>query len=273
MTCAVRHLTAPPIHCIGDSHVSFFSGCNSIAPIWPATTGDRLPWFKTCHIGPALAYNLARTGTRTQGRERLMEILERDVPAGATVLLSFGEIDCRAHLTKQAAQRGLPLEQVVDDCLDEYFKTLAEVADMGFRVVVYNTVCSRVRERVDGKRGDGDYAAYGTRRQRARAARLFNAGAKLRCQRLGLFFLETAPHLADRQGRPLRWYFFDSIHLSQRAMPVTLRQLVFLLPDCGIEVPPIKPPTSCSRLADWLDKRRHRLCKELSKATTRVFPS
>jgi hypothetical protein len=234
---------------------------------------DLLPWFKTHHLGPALAYNLNRTGTRTQGRERLMDILATAVPAGAAVLLSFGEIDCRAHLPKQAAQRGLPLEQVVEDCLDAYFTTVAEVAGMGFRVIIYNALYSHAREREDGRRKDGDYAAYGTWRERARAAGLFNAGAKLRCQRLGLSFLETAPHLAGRHGRPLRWYFFDSIHLSQRAMPITLRALAALLPDCDIEVPPVPSPTQCSRLADWLDKRRNRLRKEISKATARVFSS
>jgi hypothetical protein len=273
MTCASRHVTAFPIHCMGDSHVAFFSGRDTIPPIWPDPAADLMPWFKTYHLGPALAYNLNRTGTRTQGRERLMDILSTAVPARATVLLSFGEIDCRAHLPKQAEQRDLPLEQVVDDCLDEYFKTVAEVAGMGFRVIIYNALYSHARERADGKRKDGDYAAYGTWRERARAVALFNAGAKLRCELLGLPFLATLPHLSDRRGRPLRWYFFDSIHLSQRAMPIALRELAALLPESGIEVPPVFSPTPCRRLSDWLDKRGHRLRKELRKAAGRVLRS
>jgi hypothetical protein len=270
MTHPAHPATALPIHCLGDSHVSFFSGRDTIPPVWPCPADDLLPWFKTHHLGPALAFNLSRTGTRTQGRERLLEILATAVPAGATVLLSFGEIDCRAHLPKQAEQRGLPLEQVVDECLDAYFNTVAEVAGMGFRVIVYNALYSHARERADGKRKDGDYAAYGTWSERMRAVALFNTGAKLRCGRIGLPFLATLPHLTDRRGRPLRWYFFDSIHLSQRAMPIALRELAALLPESGIEVPPVLRPSSCSRLADWLDKRGRRLRKELRKAAGRV---
>lgn len=43
------------IHCIGDSHVSFFGGLDRIQPVWPQRSDDRLPWFRTYHIGPALA--------------------------------------------------------------------------------------------------------------------------------------------------------------------------------------------------------------------------
>lgn len=269
MTCAARHVTTPPIHCMGDSHVAFFSGRDAITPPWPEPADDRLPWFKTYHIGAALAYNLTRTGTFAQGRERLMAILSQHVPAGATVLLSFGEIDCRAHLVKQAEQRGLPLEHVVDYCLDEYFKAVVEVAEMGFHVVVYNALCSRSRMGTDGKRKDGGYTAYGTCRERTRAVALFNAGAKQRCELHGMSFLETVPYLNDRRGQPPPWYFLDRIHLSQRAMPVTLRELAKLFPELGIDVPPIPEPTLPRRLADWLERRGRRVRRELSKITGR----
>lgn len=259
--------TAPTIHCIGDSHTCFFSGVDALQPLWPEPAPDLLPWFKTHHIGPALAYNLSRTGTRSGGRERLFEVLDHTVPAGAPVLLSFGEIDCRAHLPKQAALRGTTLASVVDDCLDAYFTVVAEVAARGHPVIVYNAVPSRARNRTKRRSEGDDYAAFGSARQRREAIHRFNAGAKSRCNGNTVRFLETHPRLCDRRGRGLAWYFLDSIHLSQHAMPATLHALADLFPEWRIDAPPAAAPTTTRRLADWLAKRTLRLRKELAKAT------
>jgi len=253
------------IHCIGDSHISFFSGEDAIQPVWPDKSRDRLPWFRTHHIGAALAYNLPREGTRTQGREKLFEVLSGEVPDGATVLLSFGEIDCRMHLTKQAEKTNTPISEVVHSCLDEYFKTVGEVIALGYRVIVYNAVLSRPRVRSSRRFSDAEYATHGTLAERTESLRIFNSGAKDRCAKAGAFFLENTPHLVDRNGTIPAWYFFDSIHLSQRAMPVTLRELAALIPSLGIDVPPLRPPTLSRRLADWMARRRKRLLKEFRK--------
>jgi hypothetical protein len=252
------------IYCIGDSHISFFAGIDAIQPIWPKRSKDELPWFRTYHIGPALANNLSRDGTRSLGREKLMEVLAGEVPAAATVLLSFGEIDCRAHLVKQSQHRQRPLPEVVDACLDEYFRVVADLVGRGFRVVVYNAVASWPKVRTLRRNDKGGYATFGTRRQRLEAIRLFNAGARERCAACGSIFLSNEHHLI--QGRtPLAWFFFDSIHLSQRAMPPTLVELARLLPDLRIEPPAWHPPTAGSRLIHWLRGRRQRGFKELGK--------
>lgn len=253
------------IYCIGDSHVSLFSGEDAILPVWPAASRNGLPGFQTHHLGAALAYNLSREGTRTQGREKLLRILSTEVPDGATVLLSFGEIDCRVHLIKQAQHTGKPLEKVVDLCLEGYFKAVEEVRSMGYTVIVYNAVLSRPRVRGIHRPNDEEYATFGTREQRSLAIRLFNAGAKRRCRGSGLYFLETIPQLADRNGLIPTWYFMDSIHLSQRAMPATLRELARLMPALELEVPPLPPATRSRQFTDWLSKRRTRLLKEFRK--------
>lgn len=257
----------PVVHCIGDSHTCFFSGEDALQAPWPAPAPDSLPWFKTHHLGPALAYNLSRTGTRSGGRERLFEVLARDVPPGAPVLLSFGEIDCRAHLPKQAALQQRPLREIVDACLDEYFKVVTEVAALGHPVIVYNAVPSRAKSRSGRQRRDDDYTAFGSVRERVAAIRHFNAGAKSRCDGHTVRFLETHSHLCDRRGRGLGWYFLDSIHLSQRAMPATLHALAGLFPEWRLDFPPPVRPSALQRLDDWLAKRTRRVGRELAKAT------
>ena len=60
------------IYCIGDSHVSFFSGKDAIVPCWPFPSEDMIPFFRTFRLGPVLAYNLVKVGTKTRGREALV---------------------------------------------------------------------------------------------------------------------------------------------------------------------------------------------------------
>lgn len=136
---------AAPIYCLGDSHVSFFAGADVIQPAWPAPAATRLPWFRVLHLGPILAFSLARPNTRERGRERLFAALERTVPPRARVLLCFGEIDCRAHFLKQAARQGRPVEAIVTDCLAAYFHVVQDVQQRGFEVIVYNAIATRLR--------------------------------------------------------------------------------------------------------------------------------
>ena len=89
-----------PIYCVGDSHVSFFSGVNLIQPLFPEKSIDYYPYFKTARLGPALAYNLCEEGTQSLGREKLFDFLQKRHVSDC-ILLSFGEIDCRAHIANK----------------------------------------------------------------------------------------------------------------------------------------------------------------------------
>ncbi|HTJ78604.1 MAG TPA: hypothetical protein VL357_06370 [Rariglobus sp.] len=261
----------PVVYCIGDSHVCFFSGRNVIHRDWPNESDDQLPWFKTYRLGSALAYNLPRHGTKTRGRERLFEVLDTKVPPGARVLLSFGEIDCRAHLIKQAQLKGVSIETVVELCLDEYFKVVREVVARGFQVIVYNVVPSRQSTVGGGALKDADpFVTTGTWRERNRAARLFNESARRRCADCGGRFLENFSHLIDERGKTIQWYFWDSIHLSQRAMPATLEAFRALCPELRIPPQRVKRPSRIKVAMDIFKRRFNRVTKEIGKIP-RIF--
>lgn len=246
-----------PIYCIGDSHVCLFSGQDAIQPGWPTRSEDLLPFFVTHHLGGALAYNLTRKETQTRGRENLFTILETAVPPGGQVLLSFGEIDCRAHVLKQAARRNVSRETVVAECLDHYFQVVREVQARGFQVIVYNAVPSAI-PRARKSRRDDDFVAVGGWRERNHAIREFNAGAKRRCADCGAKFLETAGAFVTAEGKAVGWYYFDAIHLSQRAMPVTLLALARLFPGRSYPQLPLHTPSAGERLFDVMIKRLRR---------------
>jgi hypothetical protein len=255
-TAAVRS----PLYCIGDSHVSFFAGEDTIQPSWPTQAAQRLPWFQAFHLGPALAFSLARANTATRGREQLFEILTHAVPPGARVLLCFGEIDCRAHILKQAAKQGLPPDQIVAHCLDSYFQAVREVQALGFEVILYNAVPTRLSTSRQAKRDD-DFIAVGSWQERNAVVRLFNAGARQRCAASGVKFLENYPGLVDANDRTVEWFFFDAIHLSQRALPLTLRALAKLFPEAGYPELLLPQPTWGQKLLDRATKRGRRWLK------------
>jgi len=267
----LKNSPADIIHCIGDSHVSFFGGQDVIQPNWPARSADRLSCFVTYHLGPALAYNLSRTGTQTRGRERLFEILEQAVPRGARVLLCFGEIDCRAQVLKQAERRKLPVAQVVGECLDAYFQVVREVQARGFEVVVYNAIPSRSRTARPANK-DNDYVAIGSWQERNAAIREFNAGAKVRGAECGAKFLETFPALVTTEGKAINWYYFDNIHLSQRAMPLTLQALRSLFPESNYPDLTIPHPTRADEIWDAVAKRMRRWLKVAPPRRPTVLP-
>jgi len=223
----------PTIHCIGDSHVSFFSGEDVIQPLWPGRSDDRLPYFKTFRVGAALAYNLCETGTRMRGREVLFSILRSEVPSGSTVLVCFGEIDCRAHLLRQAESQQRELDEVVDECVRRYFSVIKEVMAMGYSAVVWNAIPSTLRDSLRSP----EFPVYGSCLERNRATRLFNDKLRKLCEEQGANFLSIFDRLVDKRGLTRMAFYMDTVHLSQRAMPLVAAALRKSLGFSNIRLP------------------------------------
>jgi lysophospholipase L1-like esterase len=223
------HQQTPIIHCIGDSHSCFFIGRDKITVGYPSEESV-FPFFRVFPIGPALAYNLCKEGTSSRGRENLFAVLEHQVPPGGWVLMSFGEIDCRAHLLLQAEKQGRPWGEIVTECVARYFQVIQEVAARGFQVIVYNATPA-ARRRASYRPGrTQSFPTYGTPRERNRVTREFNEQLSRRCAEAGIRFLRNFDALVEPGGLTRRDMMFDGLHLSQKAMDFTLRRLNALLP-------------------------------------------
>ena len=254
------------IYCLGDSHVSFFSGLDKIQPIWPSRSEDVLPWFRTFHLGPVLAYNLISEQSTTRGREKAWEVLHNVIPPGSRIMLCFGEIDCRAHLLLQLERQKKPLAEIVAVCVERYTRFAKEVSDAGFEVMLYNAIPSK-RNKTDNRHHRNEYAAVGSCRMRNRTTRLFNGYLRGACQENSWLFLDTFDCFTLKDGLTTPWYFMDGIHLAQKAMPATLNHLSKLIP--SLAIPPQIIPTSPSTWQRWkfyCNGRRERIGIELGKA-------
>jgi hypothetical protein len=167
---------------------------------------------------------LIKPDSSTRGREKLFEALEQKVPTGGRVLLSYGEIDCRAHLLKHAEETKRPIAEVVDECVERYFRVIEEVRGRGYELIVYNAPPS-------GRRPNkSHFPSHGTCLERNAVTRLYNTALASRCVEARIKFLGTFDDLVPTSGWSREYYFWDHIHVGQRAMPVTLRKLGQLFP-------------------------------------------
>jgi len=195
------------IHCIGDSHVCFFSGEDKIE----AT--DILPYFRTYRIGPFTAQ------AAILKRDVIEATIKTVAKPGDMILFGFGEIDCRVHLLKQSEKHKQSLEDVVHDCVENYFKLFQMAKQYGFPLLAWNVPPSS-RDTIEC----GEYSTYGTCEQRNEVSRLFNATLRKICQDNGVIFLSIFESLLDREGLTNSYFYMDQIHLSQKAMPLALEE-------------------------------------------------
>jgi hypothetical protein len=217
------------LHCIGDSHCAFFLGYDHMPDEYPQVTRSL---FRNvfCHrLGPSLAYNAYQYGTTTRTREKIETLLSELDSRSDIILLSFGEIDCRAHILKQCQQTGKSLNDVVKGCVDNYWQLIEHIRSSGFRVVVWNAVYSANFMELNPNL---EYPYYGTVQQRNEATECFNRMLANRAAETSIGFLDITNHLLDASGNTTNSaYYFDSIHLNQKLFVRVMMMLNSKMPD------------------------------------------
>jgi len=212
------------VHVIGDSHVALFSGTDAMVDAWPRRSRDVHERFRTYRLGSVLAYRLPDWGTTSQGRERLLTALAFGrVPRGGTVLLSFGEIDCRYHLPKHVEESGREMEDVVRECARRYAGVVREVRDLGYSTFVWAVVPSR--EQAAGGENP-EYPHWGSTRERNEITRAFNTAV---AEELALDDIAVVSVFDEVMGagglEPDGRYYLDAVHLSSEALPLAVDAL------------------------------------------------
>lgn len=207
------------IHCIGDSHVGLFSGFDYLQRSLPHPSKDRLPQFRVHRVGPGLAYNLPKENTTTRSRERMIEVLHT-LPRASKVMLCFGEVDCRSHLIKHAQTSGKSWEDVAKNCAERYLDGAEIVQKMGFELWIFNAIPSS-RYTKPGN----EYPTLGNCKERNQITAIFNKAVEEGCKKRRLIFIHNFPKLVTSSLLTKSIYYFDKVHLSQRALPLTLRSI------------------------------------------------
>ena len=223
-----RHRKNNTIIVIGDSHTYFFSGQEVIRPRKIAyhhgvinSSENLLPKFSPIHIGPVLAYNANKYGTKTRGREKVEYLIKkRMIERGAQVLFCYGEIDIRNHVVRQASNQGIAMERVVDEVLANYLSFLVSMRDEGFRVACWGPTPSFS----DTGKPNDEFPVHGDEIMRNRATLYFNEQLKKMCQQNNVGFVSIAEKLIDERGRIKQDFFVDGCHLSQKAWSLVAKE-------------------------------------------------
>ena len=193
-----RALSKPLIHVIGDSHVVPFRGS--------------MP-FLAHHLGAVTAYNLNKKNSTTRSNEQLFKVIgklgEKD-----TVMLSFGEIDCRIHIYYQhkKSNEKYSIGELIDRTIANYGQVMAQLKERGVNFCVY---CVSPATAVGN---EYKYPFYGTPEIRSQITRMFNEKLRAFCEKNGHVFIDIYHRVADNDGLMLQEYAGDDIHLNKKAV-------------------------------------------------------
>jgi len=206
------------IHFIGDSHSSIFSGNYDMQPIWPERANNVLPNFKSYRIGPATSYKL------NEKEWIILNILNSEVNKNDDyVFFCFGEIDCRAHLIKQSEIQSKPIEEVVNDCVNTYFKTILNYKGIGYKMGVWGPIASW-SEKKPYETGP----SFGTTQERNYVTKLFNEKLNKLCNENNILFTSMFLDMVDDTLNTDESYLDDwegcHIHLNSKSIPVILNK-------------------------------------------------
>ena len=203
--------------CIGDSHVSFFSGYNALSPKYPDKGKNRNAFFEAYRIGSVLAYNLIQSNTTERGSEKILELL-KTIPKKSVLLFCFGEIDIRCHLIKQSIKQNKPVLFVVRECVERYLDFINQIVLLDFKVIVLAPTPT-------SNNYDPEYPYYGTMEERNSCTILFNEILQKKCAQFAMDYICINKYLINKKGLTKSEYFFDALHLSTLSLVFVKKEL------------------------------------------------
>lgn len=178
---------------IGDSHSRLFSNLDGV---------------KVCHIGPVTAFNLVKENSSTKGREKLFNILDDHSSSEVAILLSFGEIDIRAHVIKAAIKDRISVRESAIRTASKYSTVISEILSRGFSVLVQGVHAS-------GSTYDNQsFPAVGRVEDRNYAVKQFNEYIRNFCISSSIPYASLDPLVVDGNLKTKNEYMCDGCHLN-----------------------------------------------------------
>lgn len=218
-----KRVSAKIIHCIGDSHVSVFSGYGTkskpyMCPIWPGKSKNKNTIFKTYRVGPYTAYQLIN---KERQINKIINMRSSNVLKGRDVILfCFGEIDIRAHLTVQMKKQNLSSTEVIVKCINRYMQALKVYKQLGFDIAIWGPIASSPLQS-----GCNEFPIIGSCIDRNNITMTFNEELKKMCIKNNYKYVSIFKQMLLESGETNEKFLMDGFHLSQTAMPLIIKEL------------------------------------------------
>lgn len=168
-----------------------------------------------CHLGPCTAYSLNNPNSISQGLNKTFNIIETfDINKSDTLILVFGEIDCRVHIKKQSELNNNTIEIAVDEVLKKYEEYINIILKYTTNIICYGPIASQP----DCTNIDPDFPRYGSNFERNEITKLFNKKLELLCKQLNIKFTTIFFDMVDNNITKIEYVNVDFVHLSNNAI-------------------------------------------------------
>jgi hypothetical protein len=197
-------------HCIGDSHSLIFR-----KDMCGKDHEALLETFVVHHIGPYLAFNFENSHESFNKTIDILRSLERT----DTIILSFGEIDCRCHILKQKYEKSRCIEDIVEEITTKYTDSVKDLCKMTSNIFLLAPAPTG--------NFDNDYTFnkefpfYGTYRERNRVTQMFIDSLEKKYDKVVSVF----SIVINKDYSTKMEYFRDMIHLSSEMLPYILKRI------------------------------------------------
>lgn len=184
---------------------------------------DLIPYFKTFHLGPALAYNLPSENSTTNALKKTQFLIDKNyISPKNPIMLCFGEIDCRTQVIKQIQKGNCSVEEVVNKIIDNYFIYIDFLIQKGFKVILWGPIASQK----DEWHNPVELPRVGSEVERNKATEVFNNLLKDKCKSHNIYFCSIFNDLIDENYKTKAEYIIDECHLSQKCRKFMHNELI-----------------------------------------------
>lgn len=192
------------IFCFGDSHVSIFSGSETLIDENVYVKNSQISCFR---FGPYLAYNLINKPNFFK------EI--NSIDADKNILLCFGEIDCRAQIKRNSEKSLKDPHEIVREVANNYFQAITNLQKWENIILFSIPPClkdSPFHNYYKENQDDFD-SPQGNLLERQGYKKLFNSILEEKCKELNIKYVSIWKYLVE--GNIVKEvYYMDDIHLS-----------------------------------------------------------
>ncbi len=221
--CREHYMNGNTIAIIGDSHVNFFSGNETLRFISIGNDINYCPQvlmqypFTCFHLGSCLAYNCCKEGTQNEFFEKMNYLMKDFLVPGSKVVLSLGEIDLRCHVFKQTVKQKCSYERIVTGILDNYFNEVDYILEKGFEVYLWGPIATQKNDCPIGTY----FPRVGSETERNMATSFFTIEAEKRCKDRDIPFMSIFNSMVSSSFETDGHYISsDKCHLSQCALNI-----------------------------------------------------
>ncbi len=206
-----------PVYCVGDSHVGVLQ---NIFPDFFSPSHWSFDDSETVYQSKS-AYAVG-----SDGHGEYLEKSYRSIPQGSKVLMSFGEIDCRHYLPRFRNQRGVPMEELVDEVIDRYKLQCLNRFLEKYRLIILGVYMTPDDH---GHNGIQDKESWSNSYENIfEAKQILNEKLEQYCDETGALFVPIWEVSQKDQwdAHPKGTYFGDASHASGCMVPVILDAMV-----------------------------------------------